>query len=107
MKYKNLEDYIATLSESEKEEYRHLIEEHRERDLSIKKNCDDSRKKLERLLRDMETFAKGMVSLKGALDDLNRAVFEVRWKMSKYPQTDTHSGQDGPHYYKDYPTSFN
>ncbi len=43
MKDKRLEDYIATLSESEKEQYKCLIEESRQRGIAMKKNCDELR----------------------------------------------------------------
>ena len=44
MKYVKLEDYIATLSEEEKEQYKRLIQESRERDFKLKKNFEESGK---------------------------------------------------------------
>lgn len=82
MRYLRLEDYIATLSESEKEQYRHLIEEYLERDTNIRKNCDGSRAGIEKLTREMEAYAEAIIGLKRSLRQLNSGLIELHSKIN-------------------------
>jgi len=63
MRYQRLEDYIATLSESEREQYKYLIEETMQRDSAIKKNCDGMRENLGALFKSLIDNVKAMDEL--------------------------------------------
>lgn len=65
-----LEDYVATLSESEKMQYKYLIDECRRRDIEIKKNCAELKKDLEDLVRSMRRNTETVQDLKRALQGL-------------------------------------
>ncbi|MBF0506834.1 MAG: hypothetical protein HQL09_08355, partial [Nitrospirae bacterium] len=71
MRYQSLEDYIATLSESEKEQYKYLIEESRQRDSAIKKNCDSLRENLWALSESLNDSMK-------AIDALGTQVLQLK-----------------------------
>ncbi len=107
MRYLNLEEYIATLSESEKEQYRCLIQESRERDINLRKNCDQLRKKLEKLVREMVACGEEMITLKKALCDLNSSVLEVHSKIYLCTKTVSWSAQHIGNLFQGYPQSLN
>ena len=107
MRYLKLEDYIATLSEREKEQYKCLIQEFRERDINLRKNCDESRKNLEKLVREMEACGEAMVSLKKALLDLNATVLKFNSKIYLCAKAVSRSAQHNGHLFQEYPQSLN
>jgi|GEM_PF-3126209 len=107
MRYLNLEDYIATLSESEKERYKCLIQESRERDANLRKNCDELRKKLEKLVLEMEACGEEMVSLKKALSDLNSSLLEVYSKIYLGAKAVSRAVEHNGNLFQEYPKSLN
>ncbi len=107
MRYLTLEDYLATLSEIEKEQYKSLIQEFLERDAKLRKNCDELRKNLEKLFRDMEACGKAIISLRKALVDLNAAVLEVNSKIYFCAKAFSGSDQHNGYLFQEYPQSMN
>ncbi len=107
MRYQKLEDYIATLSEKEKEQYNSLIQEFMERDIKLKKHCAESRKNLQQLVRNMEACGEAMISLKKALSDMNSAILEVNSKIYLCSKAVSRSAQYNGHLFKEYPKSLN
>ena len=107
MRYQKLEDFIATLSECEKEQYKCLIQEFTERDANLKNNCDESKKNLERLVRDMETCGEAIISLKKALFDLNATLVEVNSKIYSCAKALSRSAQHKGPLFQEYPKSLN
>ena len=107
MKYQSLEDYISTLSESEKKRYELLIEEHRQREVAIRKNCEESRKRLEGLSRNMEAYAETMIEFKRSLNELNTSIREVHSKVFLYTKALSESAAYFGQIYQHYPRSFN
>ena len=106
MRYLTFEDYIATLSETEKEQYRSLIQEFRERDINLRKNCDELRKNLGKLVREMEACREAMITLEKALQALNAALVEVHWKIYSCAKAASRSEHNG-HLFQEYPISLN
>ena len=82
-----LEDYLATLSESEKIQYKDLIAESRQRDLEIKNNCAMLKKGMDGLISTMRRNAEAVAALHKALNTLR----------TKIPVTS----------FRDYPPSYN
>ena len=107
MRYLKLEDYIATLSEGEKEQYKCLIQEFRERDIILRKNHDESRRNLENLARDLETCGKAATSLKNALVDLNATINEVHSKILSCSKAVAQPAQHYGNLFQEYPKSLN
>ncbi len=107
MRYQSLEDYIKTLSESEKKVYRQLIEEHRQREVKIRENFDELRKKLEWLCRNMEACAEAMLDLKKSLNELNASILEVHYKQFLNTGTFSESADCSWHLFQHYPSSYN
>lgn len=107
MRYLNLEDYIATLSESEKEQYKCLIEESRERDSNLRKTCDELRKNLEKLVQEMEACGEEMITFKKALRDLKGTIVEVHSKIYFCAKAVSRSAQHNGNLFQDYPKSLN
>ena len=70
MEKQRLEDYVAALSESEKIQYKYIIDECRQRDIEIKRNCDDLKEDLEGLFKGLRRNAEALQSLKRALQGL-------------------------------------
>lgn len=107
MRYVKLEDYIATLSEAEKEQYKNLIQESRERDINLRKNFDESKKNLEKLLREIEACAEAATTFKKALVDLNTIIREVHTKIYLHANTASRSAQHDGILFQEYPKSLN
>lgn len=107
MRYQKLEDFIATLSDKEKEQYSGLIQEFMERDIKLKKHCDESRKNLEQLVRNMEACGEAMISLKKALLNMNATILEVNSKIYLCAKAVSKSAQYNGHLFKEYPKSLN
>ncbi|MGO9015408.1 MAG: hypothetical protein ACLQF0_10550 [Dissulfurispiraceae bacterium] len=104
MKYQSLEDYIATLSEREKEQYKFLLEECRQRDSAIKKNFDALKQNIGALSESQDSGVKAIGALRIQVRELKtnmlrlhlrytKAVFFLELRDRKIPQH--------------YPTSFN
>ena len=107
MRYQKLEDYIATLSEREKEQYKCLIQEFRERDINLRKNCDESRKNLGKLVRELEACGEAVITLKKALLDLNATVHELHSKIYLCAKAVSRSAQHSGLLFQEYPKSLN
>ena len=107
MRYLKFEDYTATLSEREQEQYKCLIQEFRERDINIRKNCDELRKKMEKLVLEMETFSEALINLKKALRDLKATILQVHWKIYSCAKAVSRSDQQNGHLFQEYPISLN
>src|SRR5208283_4865068 len=107
MRYLKLEDYISTLSERERELYKRLIQESRERDSYLKKNYEESRKSLEELSGDLAACGEAVNSLKKALRDLNATIIEVHSKIYFYAKTVSRYANHNGHMFQEYPNSLN
>ena len=106
MKYLTVEDYLATLSEREKEQYRRHIQEFMERDINLKKNCDELRKDLGRLAQEMEACSEAMIALEKALRELKATLVEVHWKIYLCVKAVSRS-EHNRHVFQEYPISLN
>lgn len=85
MGHRGLEEYLATLSENEKRQYKRLIDECRQRDSEIKKNCDELKKGFEALIntikRNAEAVQAFQKALQGSRENIPAALFR------DYPQS--------------------
>jgi len=106
MRYLTFEDYIATLSEKEKEQYSSIIQEFRERDVDLRKNCDELRNNLGKLVCEMKACHEAMTTLEQALQTLNAALVEVHWKIYSCAKAVSRSEHKG-HLFQEYPISLN
>jgi len=107
MRHLKFEDYTATLSEKEQEQYKRLIQEFRERDINFRKNCDELREKVEKLVLEMEMYGEAMINLKKALRDLNATILQVHWKIYSFAKAVSRSDQHNGHLFQEYPISLN
>ncbi len=73
MEQKDLEDYISTLSEREKEEHKHLIRECRERQSTIQRDCNGLRDNLLALCCSLNSGIKIIQALRRASNILTGA----------------------------------
>jgi|SRR5271169_5706220 len=83
MRYQSIEDYIATLSESEKEQYKYLIEECRQRDTEIRKNFDAMGENLGALFKSLGAGVKAVDALGMQVRQLKRNVLSVQLKYAE------------------------
>ncbi len=104
MRYQSLEDYIATLSEREKEKYKYLIEESRQRDSAIKKNFDALRQNIVSMLENLNNSVDVIDTLRIQVRQLKTDMLRLRLRSAKavffLEQSDRNLKQH-------YPTSFN
>ncbi len=107
MRYVKLEDYIATLSEEEKEQYKRLIQESRERDFNLKKNFEESKRNLEKLVREIEACGEAATTFKKALVELNATIREVHAKIYLCARVVSRSAQHNGPLFQEYPISLN
>jgi uncharacterized coiled-coil DUF342 family protein len=107
MRYKSLEDYISTLSESDKELYRHLIEEARARDVEIRKNCDESRKKLDAWISHMQKHAEAIVILAKSLNELEKSLSDLKTTIQSHKEDVSRDGNREQLLPPNYPISLN
>ncbi|HKN19295.1 MAG TPA: hypothetical protein VJW95_05815, partial [Dissulfurispiraceae bacterium] len=83
MRYQSLEDYIATLSEREKEQYQSLIEESRQRDSSIKKNFDALRQNIGALCESQNSGVKAIGALRIQVGELKTNMLRLHLRYAK------------------------
>lgn len=104
MRYHNLEDYIATLSESDKEQYKSLIDESRQRSIAIKKNCNVFRESLEGLFESLNEYIEAFRALGASQRELETNIFRVHFK---YAESILLFEQCEGEYLQHYPKSLN
>ncbi|MGD0282614.1 MAG: hypothetical protein ABSB95_09655 [Dissulfurispiraceae bacterium] len=104
MRYKRLEDYIATLSENEKQQYKHLIEESMLRRSEIKKNSDSLRENLDALFDRLSDSVEAMNVLGIQVRQLKVNMLRLNLRYSKAVFLSEHSDRD---LLQHYPKSFN
>ena len=68
---RKLRDYIASLSDQDRETYRHFIEEALQRDKQVAENCETARKHAESCERSFSLLRETAAELNVALDRLN------------------------------------
>lgn len=99
MRYQRLEDYIATLSENEKEQYKRLIEESMQRQSEIKKNSDSLRENLGALFDRLGDSVEAMSVLGMQVRQLKVNMMRLNLRYSKAVFLSDHSDRDLLQYY--------
>lgn len=83
MRYQSLEDYIATLSEHEKEQHKLLIEESRQRDSSIKKDFNALRQNIGALCESVNDGLNAIGTLRIQVRQLNSNMLKLHLRYAK------------------------
>jgi uncharacterized coiled-coil DUF342 family protein len=96
MRYRSLEDYISTLSESEREQHKQLIAECRERDAEITKNCDELKKNIEMWITQIKKNAETMLSIEEYLHKFKTSLSDPN---AEIPSDVRHCEQLIPNHY--------
>jgi lipid II:glycine glycyltransferase (peptidoglycan interpeptide bridge formation enzyme) len=78
MRNEKLLQYIASLSDEEREKFRDLIEETLQRDRALEQNCNAMTLYLENFVASFHLLKERVLQLQGSLSELNDTLMEVR-----------------------------